>query len=158
MNPLDPMVKPDGVALIDPAKQSMLLSALYAAQEQTGYLPNEAIEQVAQQMGLNRGQVHSTASFYTLFHMKPVGHYVIQVCDGITCYLLDGADKVADYISARLGIQPGETTADGRFTLETVECLAACGAAPVMRIDDQLYENLTPTRIDAILQQLAEEV
>lgn len=154
----EPKVKPSGAALIDPAKEAMLLAALYIAQEQRGYLTQEGIERVAARLGLTPGQVFSTASFYTLFRTKPVGHYVIQVCSGVSCYLVDGAEKVSDYIGAKLGIRPGETTADGRFTLETVQCLASCGTAPALRVNDQLYENLTPAGIDAILDRLLGEV
>ena len=145
-------------AVIDPAKQAMLLSALYIAQEQDGYLKREAIERIAGRLGLNPGQVYSTASFYTLFRTEPVGRYVIQVCDGISCYLCDGAGRIADYISAKLGIRPGDTSKDGKFTLEMVQCLASCGTAPAMRVNDQLYENLTPASIDAILERLLGEV
>lgn len=146
-----------GVALIDLAKQAMLLSALYIAQEQHGYLTPEAIERTARRLGLDPGHVYNTASFYTLFRTEPVGHYVIQVCDGLSCYLQGGADTIADYISAKLGIWPGETTPDGLFTLEKVQCLASCGTAPAMRINDQLYENLTPAAIDAVLERLMGE-
>jgi len=102
--------------------------------------------------------VYSAASFYTLFRTEPVGRYVIQVCDGLSCYLADGADTVAAYISAKLGIEAGETTSDGVFTLEKVQCLASCGTAPAMRINDQLFENLTPATIDAVLERLMVEV
>jgi NADH-quinone oxidoreductase subunit E len=149
---------PVGSALLDPAKQSMLLAALYIAQEQQGYLTSEAIERVARRLSLSPGQVYSTASFYTLFRTEPIGRFVIQVCDGLSCYLRDGASKVVDYISAKLSIGPGETSKDGKFTLETVQCLASCGTAPAMRVNDQLYENLTPAGIDAILERLMGEV
>ena len=158
MSPAEPSVRAPGVALIDPAKQSMLLAALYIAQEQQGYLTKETVERVARRLNLPAGEVYSTASFYTLFRTEPIGRYVIQVCDGLSCYLCDGADKVADYISAKLGVRPGETTADGRFTVETVQCLASCGTAPAMRVNDQLYENLTPAGMDAILERLMGEV
>jgi NADH-quinone oxidoreductase E subunit len=136
----------------------MLLAALYIAQEQQGYLTREAMERVARRLGLTPGQVYSAASFYTLFRTEPVGRFVIQVCEGLSCYLAEGAERVADYVSAKLGIQPGQTTADGRFTLQTVQCLASCGTAPAMRVNDQLYENLTPAGIDAILERLMGEV
>lgn len=157
MNTNPHVIRPAGIGLVDPAKQAMLLAALYLAQEQTGYLTPEAIERVAKRLGLNPGQVYSTASFYTLFRTAPVGHYVIQVCRGLSCYLCDGAERVADYIAEKLGIRPGETTADGRITLELVECLASCGTAPAMRVNDQLHENLTPATIDMILEQLLGE-
>lgn len=158
MNATKTASRPAGTALVDPAKQAMLLAALYVAQEQQGYLTDEAIERVARRLGLHPGDVYSTASFYTLFRTQPAGRFVIQVCDGISCYLLGGAEKVVDYISTKLGIQPGETTPDGRFTLEKVQCLASCGTAPSMRVNDQLYENLTPAGIDAVLERLMGEV
>lgn len=157
MKPTNPTSHSTDVGLVDPAKQAMLLSALYLAQEQTGYLTPEAIERVARRLGLNPGQVYSTASFYSLFRTEPVGRYVIQVCKGLSCYLRNGAEKVADYIAAKLGIPPGETTPDGRITLELVECLASCGTAPAMRVNDHLYENLTPDTIDQVLELLLEE-
>jgi NADH-quinone oxidoreductase E subunit len=158
MSQNDSADSPVGSALIEPAKQAMLLSALYIAQEQNGYLTPEVVERTALRLGLASRDVYSAASFYTLFRLKPVGHYVIQVCDGLSCYLAGGADTVAGYISAKLGIEPGATTPDGIFSLETVQCLASCGTAPAMRINDQLYENLTPAGIDAVLERLMGEV
>ena len=158
MNHPESTARPAGMMLLDPAKQSMLLSALYIAQEQKGYLTPEAIERVARRLSLTTGEVYSTASFYTLFRTEPVGRYVIQVCEGLSCYLADGAETVADYISAKLDIRAGETSRDGRFSLEKVQCLASCGTAPAMRVNDQLYENLTPAAIDAILERLMGEI
>lgn len=149
---------PTGSAIVDPTKHAALLAALYIAQEQSGYLTKEAIERVAKRLGLRPGDVYSTASFYTLFRTKPVGRYVIQVCDGLSCYLCDGAGQVAEYVGTKLNLRPGQTTPDGRFTLEMVQCLASCGSAPAMRVNDQLYENLTPAAIDAILERLMGEV
>lgn len=153
-----PEVAPVGSALVEPTREARLLSALYIAQEQYGHLTPEAIERTALRLGLEPGEVYGTASFYTLFRMQPVGRYVIQVCDGLSCYLVGGADTVAEYIGAKLNIAPGETTPDGVFTLEKVQCLASCGTAPAMRINDQLYENLTPAIIDAVLERLMGEV
>ncbi len=150
--------KPAGTAHTEEAKHAMLLAALYIAQEQTGYLTEEAMTRVAKRLGVTSSEVFGTASFYTLFRTEPVGRYVIQVCKGISCYLTGGAERVSDYISSKLGIGIGETTPDNRFTLEQVECLASCGTAPAMRVNDQLYENLTPSTIDAILERLMGEV
>jgi NADH-quinone oxidoreductase subunit E len=158
MNALKTSGKPAGGGIADPAKRSMMLAALYIAQEPNGYLTKEAIHQVAQRLGLTDGEVYGTASFYSLFRMKPVGRHVIQVCEGLSCYLNNGAERVAEYVSEKLGIKPGETTRDGRFTLETVQCLASCGTAPAMRVNDQLYENLSPASIDDILERLMAEV
>ncbi len=154
MNSSTPTHRPAGAGLVDPAKEAMLLAALYLAQEQAGYLTPGAIERVARRLGLSPGQVYSTASFYTLFRTEPVGRYVIQVCKGLSCYLSDGAEKTVDYIADKLGIGPGQTTPDGRISLEMVECLASCGTAPAMRVNDQLYENLTPMAIDLVLERL----
>jgi NADH-quinone oxidoreductase subunit E len=147
-----------GPGVVEPGKQAILLAALYIAQERKGYLTSEAIERIAKRLGLRPGEVYSTASFYSLFRTEPVGRYLIQVCDGLTCYLCDGANRIADYVGAKLNLKPGATSADGRFTLEMVQCLASCGTAPAMRVNDQLYENLTPGAIDAIIERLLGEV
>lgn len=143
-----------GARLTDPARQAMLLTALYIAQERYGYLTPAAIEEVSVRLNVPVGHVYATASFYSLFRTKPVGAYVIQVCDGLSCYLSGGADRVSEYVSRKLGIQPGETTADGRFTLEKVQCLASCGTAPALRVNDELYEHLTPSSLDSLLERL----
>ena len=143
--------------LRDPALQAQLLASLYAAQEKHGYLTDQALAEVADALGLTLGHVHDTASFYTLFHTKPVGRYVIQVCEGLSCYLTGGADRLVDHLSAKLGISPGETTADGRFALVTVQCLGSCGTAPALRVNDELYENLTPEAVEGIVDRLGEE-
>jgi NADH-quinone oxidoreductase subunit E len=158
MSALSVSKTPAAGGIADPSKRAMMLAALYIAQEQNGYLTKEAIRQVARRMGVAEGEVCSTASFYSLFRMEPVGRYVIQVCEGLSCYLNDGAERVVEYVSKKLGIAPGETSKDGRFTLETVQCLASCGTAPAMRVNDQLYENLSPASIDDILERLMGEV
>lgn len=139
-----------------PAQRAMLLTALYSAQEQHGWLSPQAIEQVARRFDITPGQVYATASFYTLFKLSPQGRYRIQVCDGLSCYLVGGAEPVIEQVSRTLNLQPGETTPDGRFTLEVVECLASCGTAPVLRVNDELYEHMTPEKIDALLRRLCE--
>lgn len=136
------------------AKRAMLLTALYIAQEQHGWLSPQAIERVAQRFDMTPGQVYATASFYTLFKLAPQGRYRIQVCDGLSCYLVGGAEPVIAQVSRALKLQPGETTPDGRFTLEVVECLASCGTAPVLRVNDELYEHMTPEKIDELLEKL----
>lgn len=134
-----------------PSHQSALLSALYVAQrEYGGWLPPEALDEVAALMGLPATFVASAASFYTMFHRKPVGRHLIEVCTNISCSLL-GAEHLLAYLSRKLGIQVGETTPDGQFTLLEVECLGSCGTAPVMKLDDQYYESLTEEKIDQIL-------
>lgn len=147
----------------DPAKRAMLLTALYIAQEQYGYLSREAIERVAQRLGVHPMDVYTTASFYTLFYKEPVARYRIQVCEGLSCFLSQdgesfGAESLLIYLRQKLGLKKGESrTADGKFSLETVQCLAACDTAPNMRINDELYGNLTPAKVDSILAELAKE-
>ena len=141
---------------LDPAKRARLLTALYIAQEQEGYLTPEALTRVADRLGLPEAVVYSTASFYTLFRTEPVGRHVIQVCTGLSCYLAGGAEHLVDYLERKLGIKAGETTPDGLFTLQTVQCLASCGTAPAMRVNDELYENLTVEKVDMLIDQLME--
>ena len=136
-------------------KRAMLLTALYIAQEQYGWLSPEAIDRVASRIGMSPGQVYATASFYTLFKLEPQGRYRIQVCEGLPCYLVGGAEPIIEHVAGRLGIRPGETTANGLFTLEVVECLAACGTAPALRVNDELYEQMTIEKIDGLLESLA---
>jgi NADH-quinone oxidoreductase E subunit len=140
--------------ITDPARRAMLLTALYIAQEQHGWLSPDAINRVADRLGLSPGQVYTTASFYTLFKLQPQGPHRIQVCEGLSCYLVGGAEPVIEYVSRRLGIKPGETTRDGKFTLEVVECLASCGTAPALRVNDELYEHMTGEKIDELLERL----
>ena len=138
----------------DPAKRSMLLTALYIAQEQYGYLSREALERVAVRLGLPLTEVYSAASFYSLYRTKKTGRYLLQVCDGLSCHLVGGAESLVGYLCKRLGIKPGQTTADGQFTLETVQCLASCGTSPAIRVNDALYENMTVEKIDELLETL----
>ncbi len=138
----------------DPAKRSMLLTALYIAQEQYGYLTPEALERVADRLGLPVSEVYSAASFYSLYRTQKTGRYLLQVCDGLSCHLVGGAETLVDYLSKRLGIKPGETTCDGQFTLETVQCLASCGTSPAIRVNDALYEKMTLEKVDELLETL----
>ncbi len=142
-------------AIADPRRRARLLAALYLAQEQYGWLSPQAVQRVADRLGLSAGQVRSTASFYTMFRLEPQGKYHIQVCEGLSCYLVGGAEPIIAHVAKKLNIKPGETTPDGRFSLEIVQCLAACGAAPGLRVNDELYEHMTLESIDALLEQLS---
>jgi len=141
--------------LASPKTRAMLLTALYIAQEQYGWLSPEAIERVASRLKLTPGQVYSTASFYTMFRLKQNGKFHIQVCEGLSCYLVDGAEPIIDYLRSRLMIKPGEITPDGKFSFEIVQCLAACDCAPAIKINDELYGNITCDKIDEILSELS---
>lgn len=137
-----------------PVKRSAILTALHIAQHEAGYLRPEDMSEIAGVLGMSESDVYAVASFYTMLRMEPAGKYLIEVCTCLAC-ALRGSDRVVDHISERLGIQEGETTPDGVFTHRpTVECLASCGTAPMMQINHQFYENLTPERIDDILEQL----
>jgi NADH-quinone oxidoreductase subunit E len=142
-------------AVADPQRRARLLAALYIAQEQYGWLSPEAIQRVADRLGLSPSQVRSTASFYTMFKLEPGGKYHIQICEGLSCYLVGGADPIIDQIAKYLKIKPGETTPDGRFSLEIVQCLASCGTAPALRVNDELYEHMTAESIEALLTKLS---
>jgi NADH-quinone oxidoreductase subunit E len=138
----------------DPTKRSMLLTALYVAQEQNGYLTREALKRVAERLGINLALVYGTATFYSMFRTQPCGRYVLQVCEGLSCHLAGGAELLAEYVQQKLHLRPGETTPDGLFSLELVECLASCGSSPAMRVNDTLYENLTTDLVEMILDEL----
>ena len=139
----------------NPKSRAMLLAALYIAQEQYGWLSEEAIQRVAERLGLTPGQVYATASFYTMFKLKPQGQYRIQVCEGLSCYLIGGAEPVIDYIKNRLEITNGGTSPNGKFSLEIVQCLAACDLAPAIKINDELYGNISDEKIDQLLAELS---
>jgi NADH-quinone oxidoreductase E subunit len=140
-----------------PDSQSALLPALYLAQQDYGgWLPEGAFDEVAAVMDLPATLVSSAATFYTMFNKGPVGEHLIQVCTNISCSLL-GAEHLINYIGRKLGIQPGETTQDDKFTLLKVECLGSCGTAPMMQVDDTYYENLTEEKIDRILAELEQD-
>jgi len=136
-----------------PHKEAAVLPVLYLAQEEFGYLSPESIEYVAKLMGIPTASLYGTVSFYSLLYMKPMGRHHIQVCRTFPCALL-GAEKITDSLKKKLGIDIGETTADGKFTLSEVECLASCGTAPMMQINDKYYENLSEEKIEAILKDL----
>jgi NADH:ubiquinone oxidoreductase subunit E len=135
----------------------VLIPLLEQAQALYGYLPLEVMARIAERLGIPLGKVYSVATFYAELHVEHCGRHVLQVCDGLSCYLGHGAYPLLHHLSARLHVHAGDTTADGRFTLEAVQCLACCAGAPAMRVDDHLYEHLTPDRTNAILARLQHE-
>ncbi|MGC9359145.1 MAG: NADH-quinone oxidoreductase subunit NuoE [Anaerolineae bacterium] len=148
------MMKPGQLASTDLMERVRLLTALYVAQEQYGHLTEEAIERVAERLHMAPGKVYETATFYSMYRMEPMGRYVIQVCEGLSCHLAGGAERLLEYLVERLGIEPGGTTQDGLFSLVAVQCLASCDASPAMRVNDTLYTDLTFDEVDSILDQL----
>ncbi len=136
-----------------PHRRSALIPALQLAQKEARYLSPEVIRDIAAVFELAPNEVYEVASFYTMLYKKPVGEYVIQVCTNISC-LLCRAEDIMSHLEKRLGIKPGETTPDNKFTLVEVECLASCGTAPVVQINEEYYEELTPEKLDQILDNL----
>lgn len=136
-----------------PDRRSAIMPALLIAQKEQGYLPGPVLEEVADILGVERIWVYELATFYTLFHTKPVGRFHLQLCDNIAC-MLCGAEQLLNHLETSLGIRKGETTPDGLLTLTTVECLGACEMAPVMQVGDDYHGNLDVTRLDALIDSL----
>ncbi len=136
-----------------PDKRSVALPALHMAQEQEGHLTTETIEALAQMLDITPASLMDTVSFHTLFYTKPRGKYLLHVCQTLSCSLA-GADKIVGHLSHKYQIKVGETTPDGRFTLLKVECLGTCGTAPVVQINDDYYEKITPEKLNRILDKL----
>lgn len=138
-----------------PTRQAALLPTLWIAQREFGWLSPEVQEYVARLMELPLAHVSAVVSFYTMFHRKPVGKWHFEVCTNLSCRLR-GADKIVDAIRKRLGIEVGETTPDGKFTLGSAECLASCGTAPMLQLNHDLFhENLTEETIIKLIDELA---
>lgn len=135
-------------------KQAAVMAALRIAQDQNGgWLSVDLIEAVAEYLEMPPIAVHEVATFYTMYDLKPVGRHKVCVCTNISCQL-NGSARIMDHLQKKLGVKPGETTPGGKFTLKEVECLGACGGAPMMMVDKTYYENLTPEKVDQILDQL----
>jgi len=135
-------------------KQSAVMAALRIVQDQnSGYLTDELIEAVAEYLAMPPIAVHEVATFYSMYERKPVGKVKICVCTNISC-MLCGSDDVVEHLQNKLGIQLGETTGDGMFTLKEVECLGACVNAPVMQIGNDYHENLTKEKIDKLIESM----
>lgn len=132
--------------------KSALLPLLHIAQaESDGWLSTSVMDQVAAILNIQPIEVYEVASFYTMFHLEPVGKCMIEVCRTSSCWLR-GAYDIIQHIENRLGIKEGETTPDGKFTLRTVECLGSCGTAPMLQIGEDYHENLTTAKVDALLE------
>lgn len=135
-------------------RQSAVMAALRIVQEHNnGWLSQSHLEAVAGYLEIPLIAVQEIATFYSMYELAPVGKHKVCVCTNVSC-MLRGSDEVISHLSKKFGIKPGETTADGRFTLKEVECLGACIGAPMMQIGRQYYENLTSERIDRIIDSL----
>jgi NADH-quinone oxidoreductase E subunit len=143
----------EGLLALYPVREAALVPVLTMAQEEFGTLSSEAIAYVSSLMELPRARVYGVATFYSMLRLQPVGKFHLQVCRTISCSLM-GAERIVRHLQKRLGIKPGETTADGKFTLSEVECLASCGTAPAMQVGDDYHENLTEEKIDRLLSEM----
>lgn len=135
-------------------KQGALLPTLHAVQAEVGWLPPQAMMEIAEFLGLKPSDVIDTASFYEEYWLKPKGEHVVWVCRSIACEFCDHK-SVLDACRRKLNIEPGETTDDGKFTLMEIECLGSCGTAPVALIDHTLHENVTAQKIEQAIEQAA---
>ncbi len=136
----------------DGKQKSALLPLLHLAQETFGWLSSETMDYVAELLSIKPIEVYEVATFYSMYNTKPVGKYVFEVCQTGPC-MISGSDDIIEYIKQKLNISVGETTADGMFTLKTVECLGACGYAPMMQLGKFYKEHLTKDKVDAIIDE-----
>jgi NADH-quinone oxidoreductase subunit E len=133
-------------------EKSALIPILHLAQDTFGgWLSTDVMDYVASLLQLKPIEVYEVASFYSMFNLSPVGKHLLEVCQTGPC-MLNGSDSIVEYIYERLGIRPGETTKDGQFTLKTVECLGACGYAPMLQLGEHYREHLTKEKIDALIE------
>jgi len=139
-----------------PEKRAALLPVLGLAQREFGWISDEVAEYVGGLMDYPPSDVLSVASFYTLLRKEPVGKYHMEVCRNVSCWLM-GANSCMDEIKTRLGVEAEDITSDGKFSWNFTECLASCGTAPAMQVGDRYYENLTPARINEIIDELSKE-
>jgi NADH-quinone oxidoreductase subunit E len=139
-----------------PLKRSAMAPLLLFAQDEVGYVSDEAIEEVARRLEVRRIEVVEVISYYSMLHRQPVGRYHFQICTNISC-MLRGGQELFEHCSKKLGIGHRQTTPDGRFSLEEVECLGACCGAPAVQVNYDYYENLTPEKLDALIEKLRKE-
>jgi NADH-quinone oxidoreductase E subunit len=136
-----------------PIKRSAILPVMFIVQRERGYLDPPGVAYIADRLDIRITDVWEVGTFYSMINLEPVGKYHIQICKTLSCKIL-GSDKITQRCKERLGIKPGETTPDGRFTLSEVECLGSCGTAPMLQIGFDYHENLTPEKVDQLLESL----
>jgi len=136
-----------------PTLQALVLPVLWLVQEQEGYISEESMKYVATILNVPYGHILGVVTFYTMYHAKPLGKYHIEVCTNVSC-LLRGCDKIVNQLEEKLGIRMGETSKDKKWTLSEVECMGSCGSAPMFALGEEYYENLTPQKVDEILNRL----
>lgn len=135
-----------------PTRRAAGIEALMIVQKRRGWVSDESLAAVARHLGLSPAELDGAATFANLVFRRPVGRHVIMTCDSVSCYVM-GCDRVREALETRLGIRPGQTTDDGRFTLLPIVCLGACDRAPCMLVDEELVGNVTPEGLEAILER-----
>lgn len=143
----------DGIIQRYPTRQSALMPCIWAIQDQMGYVPPGGVDFLVEALGVTSARVHEVLTFYTMFRTEPQARYVLQVCRNISCHVLGARDIIA-HLEKRLGIRLGEETPDGQFALEGAECLGACGHGPMLQLGKHFYEELTPEKVDHLLDRL----
>jgi NADH-quinone oxidoreductase subunit E len=136
-----------------PLKRSAIVPCLLFAQDEIGFISDEVIEEVARRVDVRPIEVIEDIGYYSMLHRKPLGKYHLQVCTNVSC-MVRGGEEILEHCKKRLGIGHKETTPDGLFSLEEVECLGACCGAPAMQVNYDFYEDLTPEKVDALLERL----
>lgn len=136
-----------------PTRESMILPSLWLVQEQEGWVCQEAIAYIADRIGTFASKVYEAATFYTMYHLHPMGKNHICICRTLSCWLR-GKQEIVDYLRTEIGIAPGQISDDGRFSLEEVECLGHCGTAPVVQVNGEFYENMDVDKLKSLLATL----
>jgi len=136
-----------------PTALAAIMPVIYIAQEQNGFISNEVMEEIAGILGIDKVYVLSAVTFYTMYHTKPMGKYHVQVCTNVSC-MLRGAYDIWDGVKSRLGLDHMEVSPDGKFSLEEVECMGACGYAPMIAVNEDYFENLNKEKVFEILDSL----
>lgn len=132
---------------------SLVLPCLRRIQESRGFVADEDIAALTDYLGVPRMQIEQVLSYYSQYRREPIGRWHLQVCHNVSCSMR-GAERALDHLRSRLGIEPGQTTPDGRYTLSTVECLGSCGTAPVVMVNDSYHESMTRSKLDRLLDEL----
>ncbi len=138
-----------------PPEPSSLIPLLQRTQERFGYLPREAMEEIASYLGIPLSRVYGVATFYAQFRFEPLGKYVVKICHGTACHV-NGAVNISQAITEELGIEEGQTTEDGLVTLERVACLGCCSLAPVIMVNEKVFGKLTPEKVRKLIRKLRE--
>lgn len=143
----------DAIVARYPEPRGALLPVLWEVQQAKGWVDPDSEAWVAQRLGVTPAHVHGAVTFYTMYKQRPMGRYHLQVCTTLPC-MLRGCDDLLAHIERKLGIHPGEVTTDGKFSLVRVECLGSCGTAPMLQLNDDYHEDLTPQAVDRLLDGL----